>query len=371
MDSYSVFCSLVLLILPFTCVAQPEQRFRQIVDSVYKANPAAVGMILHVESPDRHISWTYAVGYADKEHKQIIKKDQPANIASNTKTYVAAAILKLVESNHLELDGPIKNVLSPARADQLVHAGYNTGAITVRHLLSHTSGIRDYVDSAYFEYVNKHRGHYWTRDEQIALAMTKGQPLWTAGADFKYADVNYLLLSEIIERKTGKLFYIAIRDLLGLERLGLKHTRFLVLEPKHKSDLPLAHQYSTKYNWDAYQLHPSWDLYGGGGMAATANDLCLFFQYLFERKIIRDSSILAQAYDYVLPPEKSSYCLGVRNFKFGERTAYYHGGFWGTDAMYLPATNTSIAVFTLTREQRDLNAKVSELILQAIEQRNQ
>lgn len=53
------------------------------------------------------------------------------------------------------------------------------------------------------------------------------------------------------------------------------------------------------------------------------------------------------------------------SFFFGE-TAYYHGGFWGTDVMYLPKYNTTISVFTLNREKRQLNAHISNQILKIL-----
>ena len=122
---------------------------------------------------------------------------------------------------------------------------------------------------------------------------------------------------------------------------------------------PLAHQYAAKYGWDSYQLNPSWDLYGGGGIASTVKDAALFFQYLFEGKIIEDTTLLKELHQFVLPKEKSNYCLGFRNISFPTFTAYYHGGWWGTDVAYCPETNSSVAVFTLQKAQRGKFALLS------------
>ena len=64
----------------------------------YQENPDAVGILVHIEAPEKNISWTAAVGYSDKKTKQAINAHQPALIASNTKTYMAVAIVKLVEN---------------------------------------------------------------------------------------------------------------------------------------------------------------------------------------------------------------------------------------------------------------------------------
>jgi len=358
---------LLIPLISFTisyCSAQttvPE--FQYVLDSVYKTNPEAEGIIVCVESPDRHISWTSSAGYADKSTKQQLMPGQPLLIASNTKTYVAAAILKLVENGGITIDQPIAGLITPETEKLLTQNNYKVKQLTIRHLLSHTSGIRDYVDDNYFEFVNNNPAHQWTREEQIVLSMKLGGPLAEPGKEFKYADINYLLLTEIIEGRSGKPFYTAIRRLLGFNRLGLNQTWFANLEPKPAAVLASAHQYWDKYKWDSYNLNPSWDLYGGGGLIATAGDMVKFFQYLFEGKIITDKALLTEMHSYVLPKEVSNYCLGIRTISFAGYTAFYHGGFWGTDIMYLPELNTTISVCILEKSKRDLNALISEKLI--------
>ncbi len=362
-----IFLTTLLLFLSAGVKAQSvEKKFQQVLDSVYNANKDAVGIMVHVESPDKNISWTSAVGYADKATKETLNKNQPALIASNTKTYVAVAVVKLVEQGKIKLDQPIANLINPQTKALLAGDGYNMNQITVRHLLSHTSGIADYVNDDYFQFVNEHHDYQWSRDEQIQLSVKVGEPLAEPGKKFSYGDINYLLLTEIIENQTNKPFYTAIRDLLGFKRYKLNATWFVNLEERPKNVLPLAHQYYDKYTWDSAKLNPSWDLYGGGGLASTTKDLAMFFQLLFEGKIIKDKKLLEQMHTYVLPQEESIYCLGLRKISFHGTTGYYHGGFWGTDVMYIPDMNTTISVFTLQKDKRSLNAEISNKILQII-----
>jgi len=347
-----------------------ELQFKKILDSTYSKNQDAIGIMIHVEAPDKNISWTYAVGSADKSGKVEIDKNQPVLIASNTKTYLSATILKLVENKKLQLNQSITNVISEKTKKLLLKSGYNLDKMTVRNLLSHTSGITDYVTDSYFSFVGKNPDHQWTRDEQIRLAMKTAKPL-EPGKTFVYGDINYLLLSEIIEKKTGKSFYIAIRDLLDFKKLNLNATWFVDLEKKPANALTLAHQYSSTYDWDSFELNHSWDLYGGGGLASTTKDLALFFQYLFEGKIIKDKKILSQIYTYRNPRDaNNNYCLGLYNFpSFHGNKGYYHGGWWGTDVMYLPELNTTISVFTLLKEKRDLNPEISHQIINALKEK--
>ncbi|MEO8254761.1 MAG: serine hydrolase domain-containing protein [Flavobacterium sp.] len=346
-----------------------ELQFKNILDSTYQTNQDAVGIMIHVEAPDYKISWTYATGFSDKDKKEKINKDQPLLIASNTKTYVAAAILKLVENKKLQLNQPIEELLSKKTKIILLKSGYNLNKITIRNLLSHTSGITDYVTDSYFAYVGKNPNHQWTRDEQIELAMKIAKPL-EPGKTFAYGDINYLLLSEIIEKETGKLFFTAIRDLLDFKKLKINQTWFVNLEEKPANTLAFAHQYSKAYGWDSEKFNPSWDLYGGGGLASTTKDLAMFFQYLFEGKIIKDKKVLSEIYTYTNPREpNNNYCLGLYNFpSFYGYKGYYHGGWWGTDVMYLPDLNTTISVFTLLKEKRDVNPEISHKIIEIVKQ---
>ena len=239
----------------------------------------------------------------------------------------------------------------------------------VSNLLSHSSGITDYVDDDYFTFIKENPKYQWTRKEQIELAMKLAKPV-AAGTTYAYGDINYLLLTEIIEQKTGQPFYTAIRNLLAFEKHNLNNTWFVDLEEKPEGILPFTHQYSDEYNLKSNELNPSWDLYGGGGLASTTKDLALFFQLLFEGKIINDKAVLALLHANVLPKEISkNYCLGLFNIPsfFGDNV-YYHGGFWGTDVVYIPKINTSISIFTLVREKRKLNVSINSEIIKILKQ---
>lgn len=357
----------LLLLIPLLTDAQTlENKFDKLVDSIYNSNKDALGILIHVESPDNNVSWTKAVGFSDSSKTAPLESNQPLLLASNTKTYVSAAILRLIEEGKIEFDQPILNLISKKTGALLEEDAYNLDKITIRHLLSHTSGIHDYVNDEYFQFVIDNPQYHWSRDEQIKRAMEIGQPLNGPGTTFSYGDINYLILTEVIEKQLDKPFHIAMKELLKYEKLGLYSTWFNELEPSPKGINKFAHQYANNFLWDSYQINPSWDLFGGGGIAATVKDAALFYQYLFEGKIVENDTLLKEMYSYVLPEEESKYCLGIYHFDFGFNL-YYHGGWWGTDVNYSPETNTSIAVFTLVKEKRTvinpfLGKKIHEMI---------
>lgn len=109
MNQQKAFFLAISLLISTICYAQQlEQKLQYVLDTTFQANQDSVGIMIHVESPNNNLSWTSAVDFSDKNTKENLQKDQPLLIASNTKTYVSASILKLVEQGKLKLNQPIK-----------------------------------------------------------------------------------------------------------------------------------------------------------------------------------------------------------------------------------------------------------------------
>lgn len=341
--------------------AQPvEKRLQTLIDSVYAANPSSVGIMVHLEAPEKGISWSGASGYPSKETKINLEPDQPALIASNIKTYVSATILRLVEQGKLSINQSIDQLLSDKTKMLFEGGGYQLDLIEVKHLLSHTSGIQDYANQDYIDFIDNNKTYRWTRDEQLELTIKTGPPLGKPGTTFNYADANYLLLTEIIEQITGKSFYSAMHDLLRYQSLGLNDTWFPTLEEKPTETKTLVHQYWDAYDWDSYDIDVSVDLYGGGGIASTTSDLAIFFDRLFNYEIVRDTTVFNLIYTEVptMDPEPSYYYLGISSYEYQGLKAYGHSGFWGSIALHFPEIETSLAVFVLVSDKSGLNQAI-------------
>ncbi|WP_296380652.1 serine hydrolase domain-containing protein [Winogradskyella sp.] len=370
--------SILAILLFLSCKEEKEiptiekdktEVLQSILDSIYAQNKGAVGLMVHIEAPDKSISWSGAVGVSDKNTNASLSKDHPVLIASNTKTYVSATILRLVEQSQLDLNQAIDTLIFEKTNSLLKADGYNTSQIKVAQLLNHTSGIHDYATTdAYMEMIKKNPKHKYTRDEQIKLAMTLGDPLGEAGDVFTYADVNYLLLTEIIEGITGKPFYTSIRDLINYNKLGMQTTWFSTLEEYPKDLKPLAHQYWTSEGFDSYEIDHSFDLYGGGGIASTTKDLAVFSQSLFSNLIFEKLSTLDLIYTKASPkqPMEGDYYLGLSSIDIDGVKGFGHGGFWGTAVNYFPELNTSIAIFVLDRDKRALRLDINKAMAKAL-----
>lgn len=381
-----IFCVLVASCKTETKTSKPSikieiEKFQTIIDSIYKANPQSIGIIAHIESPKNGISWSGSTGYSNKDTKAKLLPDEPALIASSIKTYVSSAILRLQEEGKLNIEDPIGKHLTEKTIELFQNDGYAFDKVKIKHLLSHTSGIADYVNDDYLEFINNNQKHRWTRDEQLQLAVNVGNPLGKPQEIFKYADVNFLLATEIIEQKTKKPFYTSIRELLKYDDLGLTNTWFPTLEEKPKQAKELVHQYwkeenwgerKLSFDWDSYDHDISWDLYGGGGIATSMKELAQFSYNLFNGRIIQDKEILNLIKTNVTTTNgiPKTYRLGVADATVKGLQSLGHGGFWGTIVFYIPKLDASLSVCVLERNGKGkiikavLNTLVAELTKQ-------
>lgn len=356
----------MLLLSVFVQAQNVEAHLQSFMDSLYSANPTSVGMLVHIETPD--LSWSGASGLPYKEADTKLEPDQPFLIASNIKTYVSATILRLVEQGKLSIDSPIKKLLTAKTRKLFQGGGYDLGAINIKHLLSHTSGIQDYANQAYIDFIDTNKQYRWTRDEQLALTIKTGPPLGAPGVTFNYADANYLLATEIIEGLTGKPFYTAMRELLRYETLSISDTWFPTLEEKPEDTKTLVHQYWGDYGWDSHDIDVSVDLYGGGGIACTADDLARFMYALFNYEVVRDTTAFNLIYTAVptQDTDPGNYRLGIWVYEHEGVTGYGHSGFWGTIAFWFPELQAALSVCVLEKDQGDLHNVITEEVIRLL-----
>ena len=357
---------LLILLIPifFGCTKlhPKEERLQSLIDATFHENPNAIGIMIHVEAPDQNISWSGAVGYSVWDKTVAIDAEQPGLIASITKNYVAVSILRLIEQGKIDLSDPLSKVLSKKTSGLMVANGFDLNEITIAHLLSHKSGIPGHTGSEVWkEKTTTNPMYRWTRDEQIRLGVIRGKKD-AAGIRYNYTDTNYLFLTEIIEQLTGKVFYKAIKELIGYEKHGLKATWFHTLEKTPKNVKPLVHQYVPEVGDDSYEIDNSIDLYGGGGLATTTHDLAKYGQLLFENKIFDQKETLELLFTDVKAKEGDPIefyiddipCegyLGISECEVNGFNSYLHGGYWGTIFRYFPDLNATVVLYVINGDE--------------------
>jgi D-alanyl-D-alanine carboxypeptidase len=278
-----------------------------------------------------------------------LKPDTSFRLASNTKTYTAATILRLWEDGKLQLDESIRRYVDPAYIALLEKDGYDTARITVRHLLSHTSGMADHAQTREFLHVIETRpATAWTRQDQLEWLVRWTDPIAAPGVKFSYSDSGYCLLGNIIERLTGQPLASAVRQALDFQKLGLTATWWETQEAPPARAGARAHVILN--GKDTYDWNPSLDMYGGGGLVATPQDMARFLFALFEGEVFKRPGTLDVMLSREGLPADSPYRLGIFEYDAGGLKAYGHAGFWGTAAVYLPQQHRAYALAVTHRD---------------------
>jgi|GEM_PF-143654 len=325
-------------------------RLQRAVDEDLAADAQLVGQMVRLEVGDESV--TAAAGFADPSTGTPIDPSMSLRIASVTKTFVAAATLRLVERDELALDAPIGPLLPAELTRALVDGGYDPGAITVRHLLTHTGGVLDFTFApglGFVEQVIADPQREWTRLDQVRLAM-QGDPVAAPGTTYHYSDTGYALLGSIIEQTTGTDLGTALRSLLRYDRLGLRHTYLERVEASPAGQPPRVHQFFGEL--DTFGWNPSLDLHGGGGLVSTLADLITFFTALLEGRVFdRPETLRAMLTvpepnrDVRIPGDPRPYAAAAGLFRseVAGTPCWGHEGFWGVSVTVCPDLDAAYA----------------------------
>jgi D-alanyl-D-alanine carboxypeptidase len=330
------------------------ERLQALVDADVAGYPQMPGRLLHVLAAGG--STEVAAGVANRQTREPLAPGSRFRIASTTKPFVAAAALRLVEQGRLDLDAAIAGLLPSAYVEALQAGGYGPEIITLRQLLTHTSGIYDFAADAYDSSIQdgfvaatradpKRR---WTRLEQVVFAMEHGEPYGAPGTVWAYSDTGACLVGEIIEGITGQHLGASLRELCSFERLGLTRTYLESVDPDPQSPPPLAHAYEDDF--DVARYDASVDLWGGGGLVSTCADLAIFFRALLRGEVFeRDETVATMC----TLTERISAAAGMNDdpttsamFLFraelGGEVFWGHGGYWGTAAYTCPDLDLTV-----------------------------
>ena len=258
----------------------------------------------------------------------------PWIIGSTTKTFVAVVVLQLAQEGRLELDA----TLEPFFPDLP-----NASRTTPRQLLQHTSGLPEYLHS---DRVLGDARREWRAPELIAVALASG-PLADPGAGYHYANTNYLLLGELVEKVTARPWHAEVRSRI-VEPLGLRRTGYAgePSAPRVGAGHVIA---DGRFVAATDRWHPS---LGGaaGGMYSTAADLMAFTLALFEGGLL-DAERTAEMRTFVRGDDHGhvahAYGLGLERYTVNGLTVLGHmgtGSAHGSFIGYDPASHAAVAV---------------------------
>lgn len=295
------------------------------------------GIQIEVSTPKW--TWNSATGNANPITGEPARPGMRFLIASVSKTFTSVAVLKLAEEGKLSLEDPIDRWLEPG----LVARIPNGHAITIRQLLDHTSGIADYDEGA----INMQEFQEPDVPVPYQAGLEQGihaSPLFSPGTNYTYSNVNYILLTLIVDKAAGVPYEdYATRNILI--PTGLNDTFF-----QHTSHIPGPHMRATMPGTNGTYMDFT-DLYvlfdrGAGDIVSTTTDLNRFHRALREGKLISKAS-LAEMEKSTPQSGKAGYGLGYATEHIGPAnvTAQGHtGGYPGSFTFwyYLPEQDTYV-----------------------------
>ena len=156
-------------------------------------------------------------GLGRKSPRTPMRSSDRFRIASLTKTFVASVLLQLSHERKLSLSDSVELWLPGALP--------NGRAITIRHLLNHTSGVYDYwKDERFFKQLLSNPVEAWPPGKLIEIAAAH-PPLFAPGSRWAYSNTNYVLAGLIIEKASGRALATELRERI-FSPLGLRETRY-------------------------------------------------------------------------------------------------------------------------------------------------
>lgn len=250
-----------------------------VVDAIFKdaVHPGQPGADVLV-AKDGKILFEKSYGLADVERGIPITAETVFNLASITKPFTAAAILKLQEERRLSLDDTLSKYIPD----------YPRGnEITIRHLLTHTSGIPDKLGGTATLATATYPAN---RDYLIALF--KYLPLdFDPGAQYAYSNSGYYLLGYIIEKVSGQSYADYLRDAF-FKPLGMNHTGIYQPGESGKAMPYLYRDNKLEGLQKTQAVHPT-RIGGNGALDSTAEDLYRWAEGYFNARILSERTIQA------------------------------------------------------------------------------
>jgi CubicO group peptidase (beta-lactamase class C family) len=284
-------------------LAQDVGRMQQIIRASSDSD-AFSGSVLVARGGDVLLDQGY--GMANREWNIPNDGDTKFRLASVSKQFTAVAVMLLNQRGQLDLDAPIKTWLPDAPA--------TWDAVTVRQLVSHTSGIPNFTDFPDFHATKTQAA---TLPELIARF--RDRPLdFQPGQGWAYSNSGYILLTAVIERVSGKPYAAFVSEAL-FQPLGMTDSGYdsqAAVLPRRASGYTPSPDGVVNADY-AHMSIPQ----GAGGLYSTTRDLLKWEQGLFGGRILNPAS-LAQ----LITPVRNDYAMGLEVVRAGDGAIVRHSG---------------------------------------------
>jgi len=278
------------------------------------------GVAVAVVSEDQLV-YSGAVGYANLDYGIELTPTSVFDIGSMSKQFTAACISELVESGSLTLDTEVRQFF-PSFPE----------GVTVRHLVHHTGGVRDYTN---LHLLMGLWGGKPTREEVLKLILAQKKLDFAPGSKHMYSNSGYFLLGELVELASGKPIDEYAQEVL-FQPLGMKNTFFNMDENMVIKNRVIGYGGDEERYQMNHHFHQT--PVGARGVNSTVEDIARWQIHLREAKDLWAEGMLTDG-------TSSGYAFGLEHKTYKGLKTIGHSGFTGsfhTRAVYFPEKDVSI-----------------------------
>jgi CubicO group peptidase (beta-lactamase class C family) len=350
-----------LLLVPGALAAQdvigtPDDRTRR-VDAVFADydKPDAPGCAVGVYR-DGQIAYARGYGLADLERRVPITPRTVFDLGSTSKQFTASAILLLAQEGKLSLDDDVRKWIPELPQYER--------PVTLRHLLHHTGGLRDYI--LLFSMGGVRIDDVTTEADALAALARQRAPEFAAGDEYLYSNTGYFLLSEVVKRASGKHLRDFARERI-FAPLGMTRTHILSDYADVVRDRALAYDRREDGSWRTDL--PRWLQTGDGAVFSTVEELLLWDRNFYDPRVGGEALLTGlQTVGRLANGQELTYAAGLMIGQHRGMRTVRHTGSWGgyrSELLRMPDAHFSVAVLCNTgTTQPGLARAVAEIYLE-------
>jgi D-alanyl-D-alanine carboxypeptidase len=329
-------------------IVDPESRadiYQPLLDEM--VNDKVPGVILLVETPEE--KFLSSAGFANQESQTLMQPYHQMPTGSSGKPMTALLATMLHHEGILNLDNTLDFWLEEALVSQIE----NGTQITLRQLLSHTSGVYDYLDETALDYFEAVLDDPETlKTDEFALQFALNQPAYfLPGQGFQYSNTGYLLAGLILDQVLGQHHSTEFRNRI-LMPLALTDTYYAGLE-KERGDIISGYYEDEDFDWIDTKFFQQNIGVADAPVVSTVENLALFLKSFvtddtFTSQTIKDT--LFSDENLIAIGEDVEYGMGIFVEKeiAGNNTMYHHGGLepgYSVHNIYIKEIDLSVTAF--------------------------
>ena len=340
-----------------------EENIDRILSASFDPHELGAAVIV---AKDGSVILRKAYGLADLELGVPGRPDMVFRIGSETKSFTAVAVMILVERGVLSLDDAIREHISdlPVRFD----------SVSIRQLLSHTSGVPDLFDEPYYDLMEEKFFALVNDDvniDEFLDLFTHRDLDFAPGSAFSYSNAGYYLLGRLIERASG-MEYAQFLSQAIFQPLQLRSTRYYSNVDVIPGRVPGYLDDDTVVIRNPYSCLPGSILYAAGGLLSSVDDLARFHLGLHGGELLNPASTAALFTPETrgVLPGPTHYGLGFFIGRLKGKAIYWHGGDaygFSASSFYLPDEQIFVAILSnnprkTTRDLDPIAKRIAALV---------